>query len=344
MRDSARPRGLAAWLAVGVARGAALFLGVFDLLCLAGRLLGPDQDQNIWWIDLRRLPGWLALALQTALGVTLLLVTFHPPRRVWWRLAGALVTALFAVLALVNALDVWALDRAGTIHLGFPLPFSLLIALALAGLAAACLLAHRALPPARPRRPRLATAGVTVIVAGLIAVAFPLGQLVCFGKTDYPGPVDAIVVLGAKVMPDGRLSDSLADRVDAAIRYYGEGRAPCLIMSGGTGVEGVNEAEAMKGYAVERGVPAGAILVDPDGDSTQLTVAHTLALAEEHGFVTLGAVSSDYHLPRIKMLFLAQGHDVVTMPAPRVKESFHAKFRLREIPAWWWYFLRSVVA
>jgi len=100
---------------------------------------------------------------------------------------------------------------------------------------------------------------------------------------------------------------------------------------------------AMSTYAQQLGVPAAAIIVDPDGDSTQLTVANTLPIVRERGFTTLGAVSSYYHLARVKMLYLAAGQNVVTVPADGAKEGPSAfKAALREIPGWWYYWFRGI--
>jgi hypothetical protein len=43
-----------------LARGVALFLGAFTLLNLAGDLRVRGFDLNLWWIDLRFLPGDVA--------------------------------------------------------------------------------------------------------------------------------------------------------------------------------------------------------------------------------------------------------------------------------------------
>ena len=67
---------------------------------------------------------------------------------------------------------------------------------------------------------------------------------------------DAIVVLGASVLPDGTPSGILQDRLDDAIALYFAGAAPKIIMSGDNGSASYNECWAMKRYAVERGVPS----------------------------------------------------------------------------------------
>ena len=202
--------------------------------------------------------------------------------------------------------------------------------------------------PTQRRRPaRPATVLVAIIAVLACGVAFPWGQVYCFGMTDYRNPaepVDAVVIFGAQVHPDGRLSVTLRNRVDAGIELYEQGCTKMLIMSGGTGWEGVNEAEAMRLYAIERGVPASAILVDVQGNSTELSVANTRALAQKYGYERLGAVSSFYHMARIKMLYLYEGLDVVTVPASSAGEGLATqRAAIREIPGWWFYWFKNLL-
>ena len=199
----------------------------------------------------------------------------------------------------------------------------------------------------RRRPPRSLTALIAVVALLVCGVAFPWGQVYCFGLTDYRNssdPVDAVVIFGAQVHPDGRLSVTLRNRVDAGIELYKQGRTSVLIMSGGTGWEGVNEAEAMRLYAIDRGVPASAILIDRQGNTTELSVANTKLLAQEYGFDRLGAVSSFYHMARIKMLYLYEGLDVVTVPASSAGEGLVTqRAAVREIPGWWFYWFKNLL-
>ncbi|MDR2108062.1 MAG: YdcF family protein [Coriobacteriales bacterium] len=200
--------------------------------------------------------------------------------------------------------------------------------------------AARSLRPAL--LPRVFTIAATVVTLGVL---FPVGQILCFGTTTYNGRVDACVVLGAQVLPDGTPSKVLQDRLDTAIAFYRAGNARALIMSGGVDIGGVDEAEAMREYALAQGLPAADILVDAQGANTQATARDTVALMREHGFERVAAVSNYYHLARVKMLFLAEGVDVMTVPCVDAKAPLASALTvLREVPGWWYYWFATIGA
>jgi vancomycin permeability regulator SanA len=371
-----------------IARGLAAFFAAYAALSLGSLILGGSYNQNAWWINLSMLPTPISLILQCALVVVLVAFVIRVPRRRRTRWLGAATCALFCLFALLNVQAVYEAQAAGSVRLGFPLPFSFFIALAFLWLALALLLGYRRAPtsdaadaPRELREPeesgmpetleasgaaevsetpraskaqkgngtpsrkhsRVATVfGIiaTVVVAGIL---FPLGQIFCFGMSDYRRPVDAVVVFGAQVYPDGTPSRALKDRLDAAIDIYEQGYTPVLIMSGGVDIDGVNEAQAMKDYAVSCGVPGDAVLTDKYGNTTEATAQNTIELAREHGFAKLGVTSTFYHMARIKMLYLANGIDAFTMPAPINKHDTSIPFTtLREVPGWWYYWFADV--
>jgi len=359
------------------ARGMALFLGIYTAISLLASLSGGGYNANAWWIDMSRVTRILALGMQLFLTVALVAFGFASPRRLRYRAGAAVLFSVFAVLALQDALRVFAVNAQGLVRLGFPIPFSLFIMLTFVGLAAAVFAGHRVLPGggvaldvgAGSDAGSLSDAGcaglqsavgtsrvqsakrmglsrfvsIFVITLSFVisGILFTLGQIVCFGMTDYRTKVDAIVVFGARSYPSGRLSGALNDRVDKGIELYNQGYTSVLIMSGGIAADGANEALAMQQYAIAQGVPESAIIMDCEGANTELSVANTLRIARENGFKTIGAVSSFYHMPRIKMFFLSSGHDVVTVPATMNREGASSiKTTMREIPAWWYYWFK----
>lgn len=141
---------------------------------------------------------------------------------------------------------------------------------------------------------------------------------------------DAIVVLGASVMPDGTPSDILKSRLDQGITLYFAGAAPKIIVSGDNGTESYNECWAMKRYAISRGVPSEDVFCDHAGFSTYETMyrAHHVFGAERVVIAT-----QTYHLYRA--IFDAKG---VGMEAVGVSDDDRAYvsqhwYDLREIPA-----------
>jgi len=88
------------------------------------------------------------------------------------------------------------------------------------------------------------------------------------GDIDNVPEADCILVLGAKVWSDERLSLTLKDRVDYALKLYHAGKADKLLLSGDHGTKGYDEVNAMRHYAMEQGVPAENIFLDHAGFST----------------------------------------------------------------------------
>src|SRR5262245_28928184 len=101
------------------------------------------------------------------------------------------------------------------------------------------------------------------------------------GSTGGPDP-HAIVVLGARVAPDGRASAALERRMRLAITLYQSGAAPLLVLSGG-GREDVPEAEVMRQLALAAGVPASAVLLEPRSCSTLENATETAKLLVPRG-------------------------------------------------------------
>jgi len=331
------------WLCVSFARGLAFFVATYSLLSLAAYGLGNTYNQNVWWIDLSFIPSVLGLIVLLALIFSLYAFVVRIPRRLVTRICGALPSLLCMLCALENTGVVYGTAISGRITLGFPVPFSLFICVGFAVLVLAILFGT-VLVPIRQHRSHVATVVSMAISVLIIGVLFPVGQVYCFGTTEYRGSVDATVVFGAQVLPSGTPSLVLQDRLDKAIELFKDGRTRFLIMSGGIDIEGTNEAQAMRDYAIAHGVPASAILIDEYGDNTQNSAINTIAMIKEAGFESVSAVSNFYHLARIKMLYLAEGLDVSTVPAGEFKSGKPATLTfLREIPGWWYYWFTNLI-
>jgi len=338
---SSRPGGVRNRIAqtgVLALRGFSLFLGAFTLVGLVGELRGRTMDVSLWWIDLRDVPAMLRFGLLGALSGLLVLWAIReaPGRRL--RHATAIACGLFGLLAVRDSARFMTVSGGGLVHTSLPVPFSLFVVVALSILAVGTL---RAVAPVEGGRVR-SWLGIAAAVLAWAAM-FPLAQMFFFGTTDYRRPADAAVIFGARVYASGAPSPLLADRITTGVELYKAGLVPKLIMSGGDGADGFNEAQIMRDVAVADGVDPTAVLVDPAGVTTEATVANSMALLAAMGGVAprVMAVSQAYHLPRVQLSFATAGIDVLTVPADDpIPIGEMPLLVAREVPAFWVYYLR----
>jgi vancomycin permeability regulator SanA len=324
-----------------VARGMALFLAAFTLLNLVGSHLSPGFDANSWWIDLRYLPpfaGKFSLAIASAA-----LFAFAIGRPDHWltrRLVSIAIGALTIAVS-INILSFYWEWFTGRIRPGIPIPLSLLLSIALGFVLRASFLPWK-LPGWKQR--------VVLLMAFLASFfLFPLAQMYCFGKTDYRRQADAAVVFGARAYADGSPSQVLEDRVRTAVELYRAKLVPLLIFSGGPGDGPVSEPEAMRTLAMSLTVPASAIILDEQGLTTEKTVENTTRLFTDRGIRKVLAVSTFYHLPRIKMTYSREltaakpATEIYTVPAtePHTLTKLPL-FMAREVIALWFYYLKPL--
>jgi uncharacterized SAM-binding protein YcdF (DUF218 family) len=129
---------------------------------------------------------------------------------------------------------------------------------------------------------------------------------------------DAIVVLGGGIgpaepphIPDPHLTDS-ADRIWHAARLYHLGLAPRIIVSGGGGADtGMSEADAMRLFLTDLGVPKEAIVNEGESLNTIENIRYVRKLVKE-GRVAL--VTSASHMPRALRLARLAGLNVAAFP------------------------------
>lgn len=107
--------------------------------------------------------------------------------------------------------------------------------------------------------------------------------------------VSCIVVLGCQVWDDGTPSAILNDRLTRAIELYNMDVAPKIIMSGDHGRVEYDEVNAMKQYAIEKGVPSEDIFMDHAGFSTYETMYRAKEIFDADKIVV---VTQEYHLYR----------------------------------------------
>lgn len=134
-------------------------------------------------------------------------------------------------------------------------------------------------------------------------------------KTDIPDAA-AIVVVSGNAAGAGGLTGETKERLDRAIALFNEGKAPLLIVSGGTLSDNVPVAEAMRDAAIAAGVPAEAILVEPASHSTLQNALFVADIEDLDKRAPILLVTHRYHLPRANASFRWAGFsDVVNIAA-----------------------------
>lgn len=135
--------------------------------------------------------------------------------------------------------------------------------------------------------------------------------LVVRGLSDEIQVADVAVVLGNTVNADGTPSRRLAARLDTALELYHRGLFKNVIVSGGVGREGFDEAVVMKDYLAKRGVPQEMIIVDSVGLTTAATARSVAAIASAHHWSSVLVISQYFHLPRCRLAFAQVGIEPV---------------------------------
>lgn len=150
--------------------------------------------------------------------------------------------------------------------------------------------------------------GAMLLVWGIASLAVAL-----VGGRERVLPSAVLVVLGNRVLPDGRCSPRLAARLDRAVKAWRAGVAPNVIVSGGIGRDGLDEASAMRDYLVRAGLPDSVIVLDPHGVNSWETARFTARWLREHHRASAVAVSQYFHLPRCELAFRRFGVDSVSV-------------------------------
>ena len=124
--------------------------------------------------------------------------------------------------------------------------------------------------------------------------AFVIPGFVLEGPQEPLQTSDAIVVISG---------DEALARYRDGVRLYRAGWAPRLIFSGAAWDGGHSNADVMRTLAISDGIPASAILVDPQADDTYGNAVHTRDLMLAHGLKSAILVTSPYHLQRAVLTF-----------------------------------------
>jgi SanA protein len=143
------------------------------------------------------------------------------------------------------------------------------------------------------------------------------------------------IIFGAQVLPDGHLSDMLADRVATGAALYQAGKADVLLMTGDNHVATYNEPEAMRRYALKLGVRDDAIVLDYAGFRTYDSCYRARDIFQVDSAIL---VTQRFHLDRALLTCRGLGVKAVGVAADAVRPEGYNPGNLtfsqvREFPA-----------
>jgi vancomycin permeability regulator SanA len=186
-----------------------------------------------------------------------------------------------------------------------------------------------------------------LLVSALLAPLLLVAGLRLYTVVAYRGaivdpasiePGRTAIVFGAGVLPDGRPTTVLYDRVATAAELYRLGRVHRILLSGDGRPASTQEPEVMRRTALSLGVPDAALLLDGGGLRTHETCARAREVFGVGGAVL---ITQRFHLPRALFSCAAAGIDAIGAASDRREypRGWLASWHLREtaatIVAWW---------
>lgn len=151
---------------------------------------------------------------------------------------------------------------------------------------------------------------------------------------------DAILVLGA-AQYQGDPSPVFRGRLDHAQLLYEQGRAERVVVLGaGRPGDSSTEAEAGRGYLLEQGVPAAAVVAIPVGSTTFESMEAAAAWMRDGGLRTAFLVSDPWHNLRVRRMASdlgIQGYVSATWQSAARSEQTRFAGYVREVFAYVYY-------
>lgn len=152
--------------------------------------------------------------------------------------------------------------------------------------------------------------------------------------------VDVILVLGA-AQYGGTPSPVFAGRLEQAALLYREGRAPTVVVLGGSQQGDVTtEAEAGRNYLLADGLPPEAVVADPEGNTSLESLRAAAAFMRSNDMRSAFLVSDPWHNLRIKRMAWdlgIEGYVSATWHSAAVSEGTRLSGYVRETFAYLYY-------
>lgn len=163
---------------------------------------------------------------------------------------------------------------------------------------------------------RALAAAALVVGIPVLAFIWIAADVALYAARSDSQPADAAIVLGAAVA-DAEPTPVFVERVRHAVELYRSGAVKRLVMTGGRGPnDSLAESEAARGWTVENGVPADAILAETQSRTTHENFAFALPLLRANGIGRVLVVTDPLHMRRAIRMAADLGIDAHPSPTP----------------------------
>ncbi|MBR4553811.1 MAG: YdcF family protein [Bacteroidaceae bacterium] len=142
--------------------------------------------------------------------------------------------------------------------------------------------------------------GLVIAVCNTIIVA-TTRKYTFNSPSSVPSTYWGIVLGTAPIRSDGKPNRYFVRRIRAAVELFQAGKVERIIVSGGSRLNGYDEAKAMRNSLERKGIPASVIVEDNGGQRTLLSV---LALKHRFGADCAVFISQRFHNERA--IFMAR--------------------------------------
>ncbi|MCK5130197.1 MAG: YdcF family protein [Clostridiales bacterium] len=143
------------------------------------------------------------------------------------------------------------------------------------------------------------------------------------------GTYDCAIVPGAKVF-ENQISFMLQDRLNCAYTLFIGGHVKKILVSGDHGENDYDEANAMRNYLLDKGVPIEDIFMDHAGFDTYATMTRAKEIFQVESAVIC---TQKYHLYRASYIAQKKGIEIQAIPCDVYISVKLPYFKLREVAA-----------
>lgn len=134
-----------------------------------------------------------------------------------------------------------------------------------------------------------------------------------------------VIILGASVHADGKLSPILKDRVDTAIKLYRNNKVDNFLVTGDHRSDDYNEVSAMVGYLEDKGIDKSLITSDHAGLDTYDSMYRAGKLFNIDNAIV---VTQEFHLPRTLFIASNLGYNYKGFAADQ--RAYRTEYRLKQ--------------